>query len=167
MTFIVEVAGRGDADVLADLHYLSHRVSFAAFASDKWLQSRDVAQYRQQWRDFLISAESDPRSRAWKVTGEDGDVVGTVRIQRKSDTEAQLNNMHVHPGYHRRGIGKLLMSAAVSFMQDVGFESATLGVIQANRDARAFYERHGWEVDELLPTGVEGVPIAIYRLLLD
>lgn len=166
MTIKVEVAQPGDAHALADLHYLSHTVSFAPFVPDEWLQSRDVENYRQQWRDFLATVANHSRSRAWKVVDAGGKIVGTVRIQQKSDTEAQLNNMHVHPDHHRQGIGTLLMEAAVTFMQDVGYESATLGVIQANAPARILYERHGWEVDELLPTGVEGVPIAIYKLRL-
>lgn len=166
MSIQIDIASPEDAEALGDLHYLSHIVSFAPFVSAEWLRSRDVESYRKKWRDFMALAETDARSRAWKVTDTRGEVVGIVNIQQASEIEAQLNNMHVHPDHHRRGIGTLLMEAAVSFMQEVGYSEATLGVIQANTPARNFYERHGWEVDELLPNGVEGVPIAICRLHL-
>lgn len=159
----LEIADQSDAEAMADLHLLSHTVSFASFASGEWLKSRDISQYREQWHEFFDDTQSDCRSRAWKVTvGES--VVGMVKVSPTSDTEIQLSSMHVHPDYQRRGIGSLLMNAAVEFIRDTGFSCATLGVIQANAPARAIYERHGWTARAFSPTGVEGVPVAVYEL---
>ncbi len=167
MSFLkVEIAGPGDAEALGHLHYISHIVSFAPFTPTEWINTRQESDYVKRWKDALSAAESDPRSCAWKVV-DSCTPVGTVRIHRETDTHAQLNSMHVHPDHHRRGIGNLLMEAATEFMKKAGYLSATLGVIQANTGARAFYEHHNWAVDELFPTGVEGVPIAVYRLRLD
>lgn len=163
MSFKVEIAGLADAEVMAELHFVSHTVSFAPFASQEWLASRSRAEYLAQWREFLGSAESDARSQAWKVT--DGEViVGMVKVGPMNRTEAQLSSMHAHPDFQRRGIGSLLMTAATNFLCEAGFSTAILGVIQANTPARAIYERNGWTVRELHETGVEGVPIAVYEL---
>lgn len=166
MSVEVAIAGPVDAEALAELHFLSHTTSFAAFASAEWVQSRRLENYRKQWQEFLETAAlEDSRARAWKVV-DGGSVAGMVKVQPSTDTEAQLNSMHVHPGRHRQGIGTMLMDAAVAFMREMGYRTATLGVIQANTAARAMYERSGWQVAELRPTGVEGVPVAVYRIRL-
>lgn len=161
----IEIAGVSDVPQLGALHYLSHTTSFAVFASPEWVASRQLENYVTQWTDFLSDSGGDSRTRAWKaVDGES--IVGMVRVSTMCATEAQLTSMHVHPDWHRRGIGGLLMNTAVSFMRDAGFETATLGVIQANTAARTLYERGGWQVAELRSTGVEGVPAAVYKLSL-
>ncbi len=163
MSFQSIVACPADVVALAELHYLSHTVSFAPFASQEWVESRVLAEYEERWRGSLARAETEARARVWKVVV-GGAVIGTVGIFPMSGCEAQLTNMHVRPDFHRRGIGSMLMNTAEAFLGEAGFETAILGVIQANTAARTLYERHGWQVDELKPTGVEGVPIAIYRL---
>ncbi len=163
MRFTVEIAGPPDALAMAELHHLSHTVSFASFASEQWISSREKGEYRDRWVEFLTHAETDTRSQAWKVAAEEM-VVGMVKVGPMDGSEAQLSSMHVHPDYQRRGIGSLLMNAAIEFIHTAGFERAILGVIQANEPARAVYERNGWNVQELHPTGVEGVPIAVYGI---
>ena len=165
MNVEVELAGLSDAGGLADLHYLSHIVSFAQFASPEWLRNRDRSDYLRQWDESLKSVELDDRSRAWKVLS-GRLIVGMVKVGPMSESEAQLSSMHVHPNHHRKGIGSLLMTTAIDFMRESGYSSASLGVIQENTAARAIYERYGWTVRELSPTGVEGVPIAVYDLVL-
>lgn len=159
----IDIAGLSDAPELARLHYLSHTTSFAEFASPEWVESRRLEDYLRQWQEFLSGATRDSRARAWKAV-ESQVVVGMVRVGAMSEREAQLSSMHVHPQWQRRGIGRLLMDTAVSFMRDAGFETAILGVIQANTAARTLYEHGGWQVAELRPDGIEGVPVATYRL---
>lgn len=163
MSFIAEIAVPADAEALAELHYLSHTVSFAAFASSEWLETRDIDEYAAQWHEFFRHARNDESACAWKVSA-NGTVVGMVKVGPMSDSEAQLSSMHVHPDYQRRGIGSLLMNSAIEFIREAGFSRATLGVIQANAPARAIYERHGWTAQELSENGVEGVPVAVYGI---
>lgn len=163
MSLRPEIAQPHDAESMAELHFLSHTVSFANFASPEWVKSRERDDYLKQWNTFLQDAQSDDRSQAWKVSANNA-VVGMVKVSPVSDTEAHLSSMHVHPDFHRQGIGSLLMNAASSFIRETGFSKATLGVIQANMAARAIYERNGWKVKELHETGTEGVPIAVYCL---
>jgi len=163
MSLVAEIAGPADADALAGLIYQSHTVSFAPFASPEWVASRDLETYRKQWHEFFERSQDDARSQAWKVVADDR-VVGMVKISPLSNGEAQLASMHVHPDYHRRGIGTLLMNAAMAFVSEAGYKTASLGVIQANAPARGIYERFGWTVRELRDNGIEGVPIALYEI---
>ena len=93
-------------------------------------------------------------------------IAGTVHVSRIDSTEfdAQLNGMHVDPDQTGTGIGSLLMKKAIEFINKRGFERVELGVIASNSGARRFYETHGWALLRELPNGIEGVPIAIYKL---
>jgi len=53
----------------------------------------------------------------------------------------------VEPGSWRRGIGRLLLEAALARLRDGGWRQATLWVFAANDRARAFYERFGFAAD--------------------
>ena len=160
------VASRSDVDGLANLQYLSHTTALAEFASPEWVKSRSLDAYKKQWTGFFDTTQLPGNiSRAWKAE-EDDAVIGMVKISPASAVEAHLASMHVHPAHHRRGIGSRLMDEAVRYMKDAGFEIASLGVIQANTAARSMYEQRGWIVHELHPNGIEGVPIAIYRMSL-
>ena len=155
--FTVEQAGPADAAALAELHYLSHTTSFAAFASPDWVASRRLDDYRRQWRDFF--ARQAPGSRAWAARI-DGRLAGMVKVAPEPEPElAQLTSMHVHPDFQGRGIGRALLETAVEFMRESGYRSAILGVIQANGKARGLYESAGWQVLEWREKGIEGVPV--------
>ena len=167
MSIKIEIAGPSDAAEVAALHYLSHTTAFAAFSSPEWVQSRSKDEYLRQWQEFFTNNAEEPRSRAWKARDADGTLAGMVKVAPMDEREAQLTSMHVHPDFHRRGIGRQLMDTAVEFMRDVaGFETAILGVIEANTAARALYERGGWSIDQRRERGNEGVPYFIYRIAL-
>jgi GNAT superfamily N-acetyltransferase len=154
--------------VVAQLHFLSHTVSFAPFASEQWLNSRRLVDYLSRWRETLGSAADGDATLIARVSDR---VVGIVRVARsatpRSETsvcDAQLTGMHVEPGFTGQGIGTLLMERSLDFIREQGFNRVQLGVIAANTGARRFYESHGWVLVEELPDGTEGVPIAIYEL---
>lgn len=65
----------------------------------------------------------------------DGRLVGFVAASR-----ASVAQLHVRVGFHRRGIGTLLLAWAKA--QSAG--SLWLYTFARNRIARAFYERHGF-----------------------
>lgn len=160
VTYAIEPATPADADGAAALHYLSHTTSFAAFATPEFVASRRLDNYLAQWRDFL--GKQGPGAGAW-VARLDGRIVGIVRVApMPEDGPAQLSSMHVHPDLHGRGIGQALMTVAEDFIRKTGYRRAILGVILANERARRLYERSGWSSIETHPTGVEGVPYAVY-----
>ncbi|MDA1278708.1 MAG: GNAT family N-acetyltransferase [Chloroflexi bacterium] len=152
-----------DYEALARLHFLSHTVSFAPFASDDWLSSRQLDEYLSKWNSALEQAVDDD---ATMVAMVGTDIVGMCRVSplQASNYDAQLSSMHVDPELTGNGIGTMLMRQALKFIKERGFDRVQLGVIAANTGARRFYESHGWVVAEEHPTGVEGVPVAVYRL---
>jgi GNAT superfamily N-acetyltransferase len=156
-----------DCDRLGELHYKTHKWSFKPFASQAWIKSRDCQSYVQFWCNYL--ANQDPSERTWKV--EKGDcIVGTVSIiplERSSkdfqpstqhhiapEKVACLRLMYVDPDEQGQGIGRILMHTVKLYMRSKGYRLATLITHTENKNARAFYQRMGWELDEKFSTQV-------------
>ena len=59
-----------------------------------------------------------------------------------------LNDLYIDPGYRRRGIGALLLSAAVRFAKAEGAVRLTLTTAHDNLAAQRLYEAAGWVRDE-------------------
>jgi ribosomal protein S18 acetylase RimI-like enzyme len=159
----IRVAAPADADEMARLHYKSHVESFASFVPEEWVRTRDLEAYRGRWVRTL--SQVDSRNCAW-VAEVGGQVVGMVQVYQLEGTRAELSSMHVRPGLMGRGIGALLMDAAMTFIRDAGYREARLGVVAANERARRFYERFGWHECHYQEVGVEGVPVYHYCLEL-
>lgn len=77
---------------------------------------------------------------------------------------AALTSMHVEPELIGGGIGRALMSAALDHLLEAGYDHCILGVIVENHRARCFYEAAGWRLVDTRPVGVEGAPVATYRM---
>ena len=165
---IIQLAPLDDHEAVAHVHFLSHTVSFAPFASEQWLNSRRLDDYLSRWRKTLSSAAGGEST---LIARTQGVVVGMVRVARSdgpaSDSgpvTAELTGMHVSPDLTGRGIGKLLMQRSLDFIHEQNFSRVVLGVIAVNTGARRFYELHGWVLVEEHPDGVEGVPVVVYEL---
>lgn len=61
------------------------------------------------------------------------------------DSTGEVTGIYVAPSAWGRGGGRQLMEAALANLKAAGFATATLWVLEANRRARAFYERLGWD----------------------
>ena len=160
---VVRQANAYDAASIARLIHRSHTISFAPFASEEWVGSRDIEEYRSKWQSVFDTAGDNEVT---YVATLDDTVVGSVRVAQlqSSEFDAQLVGMHVEPGLTGRGIGSLLMNRAKVFIEEQGFSRVELGVIAANTGTRRFYETHGWLLVRELVDGVEGVPVVIYEL---
>ncbi|KAK6538732.1 hypothetical protein TWF694_010306 [Orbilia ellipsospora] len=53
--------------------------------------------------------------------------------------------------YQKQGLGKRLLDVAEAFGEKVGVEKAMLTVFDSNKGARKFYEREGYDIDEISP----------------
>ncbi|KAK6508496.1 hypothetical protein TWF506_010584 [Arthrobotrys conoides] len=59
--------------------------------------------------------------------------------------------LDVLPEYQKLGLGKKLLDVAEEFGRRVGVEKAMLTVFDSNKGARRFYEREGYDLDEISP----------------
>jgi putative acetyltransferase len=86
----------------------------------------------------------------------DGEAVGFMAL-RMSDSYVHL--LYVSPSVHGRGIGSQLLSEAVRRCPD----GLSLRALEANENARRFYERRGWVAGERGQTARTGFPSVTYR----
>ncbi|HIF71719.1 MAG TPA: GNAT family N-acetyltransferase [Dehalococcoidia bacterium] len=159
----IRIATPDDYESVAQLIFRSHTISFAPFASEEWVSTRDLEAYRSRWQETLANAGADDTTYVALI---DGEIVGSVRVAPGGSTEfdAQLTGMHVEPDLTGHGVGGLLMARALEFISERGFEGGELGVIAGNTGARRFYEAHGWTLVREMPNGIEGVPVVNYKL---
>lgn len=92
-------------------------------------------------RNVLLVAEagSEVVGVAWAGPSRDEDI--------GADQVAELFAIYVDPAYWGAGHGKALMIHALDVMRTLGFELATLWVLDTNERGRGFYERGGWQAD--------------------
>ena len=82
------------------------------------------------------------------VWDQDGRVVGfaTAGPDRDHTGVGELYAIYVDPPAQGAGVGSALLAAAEQSLRDAGHREAILWTFEANGLARAFYERHGWEL---------------------
>jgi ribosomal protein S18 acetylase RimI-like enzyme len=89
------------------------------------------------------------------VADVDGEVAGYVKLGPALPLESnrhvlEVKGLVVDPDHHRRGIGRLLMHAAVRAASARGARRLTLRVLAPNKAATALYESCGFTVEGVL-----------------
>ena len=84
------------------------------------------------------------------VAEDGGELVGTTSFcaSRFADYPGmgELVSLYLLPRCAGKGIGKVLMDAAVSALESMGFSRIFLWVLEDNRRARRFYEKAGFRL---------------------
>jgi GNAT superfamily N-acetyltransferase len=75
------------------------------------------------------------------VFDQDGRIAGFAALDGH-----ELRAIYVDPPAQGAGVGSTLLAAAVDALRAAGHDEAFLWTFEANGLARAFYERHGWEL---------------------
>jgi GNAT superfamily N-acetyltransferase len=89
--------------------------------------------------------EFDPkRERCW-IAEQDGEVVGSVFVVRKSAKVAKLRLLIIDPKARGQGLGRRLTQACIAFARASGYKAMELWTQSHLRAARAIYESEGFE----------------------
>jgi GNAT superfamily N-acetyltransferase len=84
--------------------------------------------------------------------------VGFLSLQRHNAYTSEIFCMGIEQAFHRHGIGKALVSAAIQFSRDQGSEFLTVKTLDASRSdegyarTREFYQAMGFRPLEVFPT---------------
>ncbi len=99
--------------------------------------------------DRLATIADDPAARAL-VAEVDGQVAGMVLLKAApfaplfDQRSVHAHYLHVKDGFRRRGVGKALLAAAVTFADEVGAEHVITSVLPQMRETQRFYARLGF-----------------------
>jgi ribosomal protein S18 acetylase RimI-like enzyme len=167
MTVAVRLADLVEAPLLADFQ---HRVALVAYASifPPEAPLPDPAQMALDWRRRLSGAFAP--NQVGYVAELSGQLAGVVIASGDPEmpTFGHITRLYVEPGVWGRGVGRCLYDCAVAHLQEVGYEQASLWVLENNERARSWYERLGWScTGERKPVyGLAGIDDVRYTLEL-
>ena len=165
---VVRDAVPEDAEEIARVHVVSWQVAYdQIFPAEALARLDETADRRAAYWRREVEARVPLSSTL--VAESDDEIVGfvDVRPSRDDDVEperiAELTAIYVAPRAWGAGAGRLLMAEALARLRRLGFEEATLWVLEDNPKARRFYEIAGWQddgsvkEDEFLDTRVREV----------
>jgi GNAT superfamily N-acetyltransferase len=159
---IVRLATRADVPELARVHTESAEAAYAHVAPT---EPNGLERRTANWLRVFDDAVGSPH-----VAEADGDVVGILNFgpAREQADAGELYVLYVLPTYWGRGAAQLLIVTAQCELAR-RHDEAVLSVLAENPRARRFYERNGWELQEIrVEPHFGGAPteIARYRKVL-
>jgi GNAT superfamily N-acetyltransferase len=154
-----------DAGAIASLHSENWREAYGGIMPDAYLKGPIVNERLNLWRSRLASPGADRHFVLLAESG--GDLVGFVCVLLDEEPQwgACLDNLHVLPGWRGKGIGRELFGRGARWVISIepGW-GMHLWVLEANLDARRFYEVLGGELVERRPKEVvEGIIVPSVR----
>jgi ribosomal protein S18 acetylase RimI-like enzyme len=116
----------------------------------------DTDVMRRLWDDFTDEATFAPypgspfqpalvTDHIALVAEENGEAVGTVYANLASPHFGFVFGLYTRPSARRGGVGRALMREIASILREHGRQYILLSVDTPNEDARAFYDRLGFE----------------------
>lgn len=118
-------------------------------ADAEWLAVIDADVSFNPWTEqqfaLVCSATAGYRETAL-VVEEDDQLHGFVVFSQVLD-EGSIHNIAVHPAHHRKGLGRLLLEAAVEELIRADARRCLLEVRRSNKAARRLYEDNGFALD--------------------
>lgn len=158
-----------DAAGIARVHTESWQHAYRGLMSQAFLDALSIDARTRFWEHGV----ANPLPRAVTLVAVlDNRIVGFCSCgpsldASMTDTTGEVAAIYVDPAMSRRGIGRMLMDAAVSHLAGQGFRNAVLWVLRDNAIGRGFYDRYGWTPDgatKIESIGGTEVTEARYRL---
>ncbi len=122
-----------DAGVVAEISTSSR---LAAMPTIRWAHTAEEDRW---WVANVLL----PQDEVW-VAEESGSVLGFLALHRDDDGD-WVSQLYLKPGHWRQGIGTALLDHAKALRPG----GLRLWCFQVNARGRAFYERHGFQVDRM------------------
>ncbi|KAI8886325.1 acyl-CoA N-acyltransferase, partial [Backusella circina FSU 941] len=146
--------------ILTDVRFVKEAaaaINYAYRSEDGWTTEKDLVSGVRCSEDDLIQfiQESGRVSTLFfAFEGNTETVVGTIQIHSNKDhpKDAKVALFSVSPSYQSRGIGGKLIRAAMEEMKNLGFEYATLQVLENRPEILNWYKKLGFiEMGEPVP----------------
>lgn len=132
-----------DSDSIALIHTISWQRNYQGILTDTYLQKQIAEDRMVYWRATLSKSNEN---RFTLLAEESSQIIGFSCTYTNYDDqyEAYIDNLHVLPGHHGKGIGKKLVKQSARWVKNNSSnQSIYLWVWEANQAAQAFYKKIG------------------------
>jgi len=153
-----------DAPALAIAHVAAWQQAYPGIVPESHLQGFTVERRTKCFRQSLANgaeetyvAEHDVQVVGFLTLGDCRDADGDVQ------TVGEIWGIYLLPEFWRKGIGRFLCEQAEAMLVSRGRSSAMLWVLEANGQAKRFYEAMGFEADGATKQVNLGAPIKAIR----
>jgi L-amino acid N-acyltransferase YncA len=141
----VRDATTADAAAIARVHVRGWRAAYRGQLPDEVLDGLSIEARAERWQEWLGRPHD-------VLVADDGGVVGFVavgpcRADAARGAPGGVFSIYLEPRPGDEGIGRRLMDAATRRLAALGYDRASLWVLDTNARTRAFYERGGWRTD--------------------
>ena len=148
---VIRTARVTDASQIAVVHVRSWQGAYRGLLPQAYLDGLDPAQRVGRWERSL--AEAEDRRNGVLVADASGTLLGFVGYSPSRDGDAdparvgEIDAIYLLPNAWGKGVGRLLMDAALGRLAEARFDRVTLWVLDSNVRARRFYDAGGWLAD--------------------
>jgi ribosomal protein S18 acetylase RimI-like enzyme len=153
-----------DAPVLAKVHVESWQAAYKGIVPDSHLERFTCQRREQAFREAIAAGLEETY-----LVEEDSQPVGilTIGASRDADLDVRVTGeiwgIYITPGYWRRGNGAAMVHEAERMLASRGCADVVLWVLEANTDARRFYEKMGFALDGAVRVIELGGPLKAVR----
>lgn len=168
----IRSAVEDDAYAIARVQILAWRHAYAGMMPQAFLDRMDSVRRVTSWRRAL----SAPAAMVTDVVLDPaGEIIGFFVYGPSRDADAafgtgELVAINLLPAHWRQGLGRGMMARLLAAAAERRWQALTLWVLEANMQARRFYEAHGFEADgaSQVDASLTGAPLRLlrYRRLL-
>lgn len=139
----IRMAKVHDAGTIALIHIRSWQKMYSEFIPETILKDLSLTERTQQWQDLL---KQEVNVLLIEI---DHQAVGFASICPFCGVNAEplmgeISAIYLHPDYWRMGLGTKLCLTALSELTALGYKKVGLWVLEANNQARRFYEALGF-----------------------
>lgn len=149
---------------------LSWKTAYRGALPDDYLDALEPRHRVPQWEEH-VERTGDRVDGEWYLrvaVDKHGVIQGFTTAHLADDGEGELASLYLTPESFGTGMGDALMDVALTWLRAQGCTRASLWVVPANTRARRFYERHGWQHDDIVEVEyLWGVNLPGTRYLLD
>jgi GNAT superfamily N-acetyltransferase len=159
MSVLLRTGEDDDLWAVGAVHQRSRVAAYAHIIAAETLAARSADGFGEWWSERW---KWEKETHRLTIAEEAGEIVGFTYVGPSETPGAtELYAIHVEPGHVGTGVGRDLMVHALGQLAGLGEKRAVLWVLEANDQARRFYERGGWRPDgatRVEPVNGEPVP---------